>query len=100
MLIAVDIDGTLATETHGDYSSCRPFTRRINRIKRLYRAGHTIWIFTARGGGHRSLTEAQLKVWGVPYHRLIMDKPKADKFVDDKGINADDFFADTLSSRP
>ena len=38
------------------------------------------------------LTEKQLKEWGCKYHELIMGKPHADLFIDDKGINSDEFF--------
>jgi hypothetical protein len=38
------------------------------------------------------LTENQLKDWGCKYNELIMGKPHADLFIDDKGINCDDFF--------
>ena len=34
----------------------------------------------------------ELKEWGCKYHELIMGKPHADLFIDDKGINSDEFF--------
>jgi len=40
------------------------------------------------------LTEKQLKDWGCKYHELILGKPHADFFIDDKGIQCDDFFKD------
>tara|TARA_B100000925_G_scaffold19428_1_gene13317 strand:- start:83 stop:310 length:228 start_codon:yes stop_codon:yes gene_type:complete len=38
------------------------------------------------------LTEKQLKDWGCKYHTLILGKPHADFFIDDKGVNSDEFF--------
>jgi hypothetical protein len=38
------------------------------------------------------LTTEQLNTWGCKYHELILGKPHADLFIDDKGINCDDFF--------
>jgi hypothetical protein len=38
------------------------------------------------------LTENQLKSWGCKYHKLILGKPSGDYYIDDKGINSDDFF--------
>ena len=38
------------------------------------------------------LTENQLKSWGCKYQELILGKPHADYFIDDKGINSNDFF--------
>ena len=42
----------------------------------------------------KPLTLMQLDIWGCKYHELIMGKPHADLFIDDKGINCDDFFKD------
>jgi hypothetical protein len=38
------------------------------------------------------LTENQLKSWGCKYHSLVLGKPSGDYYIDDKGINSDDFF--------
>ena len=78
-------------------------------INKLYDEGNHITYFTARGMGRFSddpnasakasallfdLTEKQLKDWGCKYHDLILGKPHADFFIDDKGIQCDDFFKD------
>jgi len=41
-----------------------------------------------------SLTEKQLKEWGAKYDQLILGKPSADVYVDDKGISDGNFFGD------
>lgn len=91
----VDIDGTICTNTDGDYALAKPFESRIHHVNALYDAGHTISFFTARGSttgiDWRALTEEQLSKWGVRYHTLIMGKPHADLFIDDKAIRADDY---------
>ena len=38
------------------------------------------------------LTKQQLDEWGVKYNELIMGKPHADYFIDDKGVKDEDFF--------
>ena len=38
------------------------------------------------------LTRQQLEEWGVKYNELIMGKPHADFFIDDKGVKDEDFF--------
>ena len=38
------------------------------------------------------LTKQQLEEWGVKYNELIMGKPHADYFIDDKGVKDEDFF--------
>jgi len=93
MTYCFDIDGTICTDTQGDYKSAQPFPSRIKHVNELYEAGHTIKLFTARGSTtginwHR-ITEEQLAEWGVQYHNLIMGKPFADFFIDDKAIQSD-----------
>ncbi len=88
-----DIDGTLCTDTGGKYEMAQPFYERIAVVNSLYRSGHIIKLFTARGTttgiDWRALTERQLKIWEVSYHELIMGKPEADIFIDDKSFNSD-----------
>ncbi len=40
------------------------------------------------------LTKMQLSIWGCKYHELIMGKPHADHFIDDKGVSDHAFFKD------
>ena len=40
------------------------------------------------------LTDKQLKEWGCKYHELIMGKPHADYFIDDKAWPDKVFFND------
>ena len=42
----------------------------------------------------QQITELQLKLWGCKYHELILGKPSGDYYVDDKGINLNEFFGD------
>ena len=106
----VDIDGTICTPTVGrDYHKAEPWQDRIKVLNKLYDEGNYIIYFTARAMGRFSkhphsiasvkaeaalfeLTQKQLKDWGCKYHELIMGKPHADYFIDDKGINSDEFF--------
>ena len=104
----VDIDGTICSPTVGrDYHKATPWKDRISKINKLYDEGNTIIYFTARGMGRfagdpdaatkaaailTDLTKDQLKSWGCKYHTLILGKPHADYFIDDKGINSDEFF--------
>ena len=103
----IDIDGTICDKPEcrkdGDYETSIPKLDRIAKINTLYDEGHTIKYFTARGMGrydsrilaHRvfnELTYNQLKSWGCKFHHLIMGKPAGDVYIDDKGINDNDFF--------
>jgi hypothetical protein len=57
----------------------------------LYRNGHTIIYWTARGTvtgiNWYDLTKKQLDESGVLYHELKMGKPAYDLLIDDKSVN-------------
>ena len=103
----VDIDGTICDwEAGRDYTLAQPYPERIKDINDLYDKGNTIVYFTARGMGRYggkvekaietfyAITESQLDRWGCKYHQLILGKPSADYYIDDKGIEANEFFGD------
>ena len=91
-----DIDGTLCTNTEGKYETAEPFAERIQKVNALYAEGHTIVLFTARGSttgvDWRDLTVEQMEKWEVCYHTLLLGKPYADVFIDDKGVSDTDWF--------
>lgn len=98
-----DIDGTICTNTCGQYDKAEPFLDRIDIINSLYENGNTIIFATARGMGstknnqiaayskYYDYTEKQLKKWGVKFHSLFLGKPNGDLYIDDKGVS-DKFF--------
>lgn len=61
MTYCFDIDGTLCTDSNGNYPLAEPIFARIQKARKLYSEGHTIVIFTARGasggGKWEALTE-------------------------------------------
>lgn len=90
-IYAFDIDGTICTNTYGEYQKASPFLDRIDSINDLYNSGNIIKLFTARGSttgkNWFEFTKTQLSKWGVLYHELILGKPEADYFIDDKACN-------------
>ena len=107
MTYVFDLDGTLCTHVEdGDYRKATPIKKRIKKVNKLSKEGHSIVIYTARGMGrfegniwkcHNEFfffTQKQLKGWGVLYHKLVLGKPSGDFYIDDKGINDETFFAD------
>ena len=109
MKYVIDIDGTICDKPvgmhhDGDYSISVPKKERIEKINQLYDEGHYITYLTARGMGRHGnsrmlahkefydLTYNQLRGWGCKFHELHMGKPAGDYYIDDKGVNADDFF--------
>ena len=106
-IYCVDIDGTICN--NGDCESCKyegstPIKDNIDKINKLYDEGNIIKYFTARGMGRYkddaqkakdkfyNLTKMQLDIWGCKYHELILGKPSADYYIDDKAIQANEFF--------
>jgi len=104
MTYVFDIDGTLCSLTNGDYKMAEPFEERIQEVNKLYNDGHTIILNTARGMGRNNndmvkailefydFTRDQLYEWGLEYHHLFLGKPAGDIYIDDKGINDENFF--------
>ena len=70
-----DIDGTVCTNTFGEYKEAKPYKERIEFINNLYEEGNIIKYFTARGTttgiNWFDLTKTQLNEWGALYHELI-----------------------------
>jgi len=102
MKYCFDIDGTICNTPNKDdgkpdYENATPFPFVVEQVNRLYDEGHKIILQTARGRGsginHTSLTIEQLDRWGVKYHELepMFHKPTADWFIDDKGINVEEW---------
>ena len=106
MKYVVDIDGTICSITDGKYDDAVPNEDRIAKINKLYDEGNQIIYLTARGMGRSSnnadlakktfyeLTKNQLDRWGCKYHKLVLGKPSGDYYIDDKGMNANEFFGD------
>lgn len=94
----VDIDGTICTNTDGEYKDAVPFSSNIRKINELYDAGNEIVYWTARGSttgiDWTELTTNQLKKWGVKYTELHLRKPHYDLFICDKAMNSDVFFSE------
>lgn len=88
----VDIDGTICTNTEGDYANAEPYPDAIAAVNAFYDAGHYVVLFTARGSGTgidwTDVTRRQMADWGVKHHDLRFGKPPADVYIDDKAVNA------------
>jgi hypothetical protein len=91
--LCFDLDGVLCTNTFGDYESAEPLEWAIARINALSRAGHRIVILTARGSATGidwgAPTRAQLDRWGVHYDEIVLGKPSADVYIDDRAVHSD-----------
>ena len=104
MKYVIDIDGTICTTKSGDYDRSIPIVERISFVNNLFENGHEVVYFTARGMGSTNedrteainrwfdFTKKQLDSWGAKYNDLILGKPSADFYVDDKNLSIFDFF--------
>ena len=104
MVYIIDIDNTICKTVGSDYENSIPYHDKIEKINQLYDDGNVIKYFTARGMGRYkddaqkakdkfyNLTKMQLDIWGCKYHELILGKPSADYYIDDKAIQSDEFF--------
>ena len=95
-ILCFDIDGTLVYDL---YNSPFPIEKNVSFCNEAYKNGHKIILHTARGmlsnNGVRELVESNrpyiesvLSSLGILYHELILMKPFADLYIDDKAIPA------------
>ena len=105
MKYVIDIDGTICKEVllpdgKKDYSKHEPIPERIEKINKLFDAGHTIKYMTARGAvsgvDYYNLTNNQLVTWGAKFHELSVGKKEHyDVWIDDKAFWSENFFRET-----
>lgn len=103
MRYCFDLDGTICntpmrlSDKKPGYLESTPIPFMVDQVNRLYDEGNHIIIMTARGRGSgidwTDLTRNQLALWGVKYHQIepMFHKPTADIFIDDKGINVEEW---------
>ena len=103
MKYCFDLDHTLCNTPSDEdghnvrYWDATPIPFMVGQVNRLYDEGHHIIIQTARGRSSKidwtDLTKECLERWGVKYHELepMFHKPNADIFIDDKGINLEEW---------
>ena len=101
MKYCFDLDGTICHTPSKDskplYHEASPIPFMVEQVNRLFDEGNKIIIMTARGRGSgknwTDWTIKQLDMWGVKYHELepMFHKPTADIFIDDKGINVEEW---------
>lgn len=80
-VIAIDFDGTA--------------NENVKQVNELYEdKNNFIVIHTSRSSNIRVQTEEELHVLGIRYHALVMDKMRADVYIDDKNAGGLTFFFD------
>lgn len=97
-----DLDNTLCDTKKNesgnwDYVGSKPMKNRIELVNSLYEDGNYIIVETARGSVSKKNwyeeTHNQLVSFGLKFHELRTGvKFNGDIFIDDKGVNSEDFF--------
>lgn len=97
-IFCFDLDGTLVT-SGVDYTKVKPIKETVEFVRYLKSEGHTVIIHTARGmlsrNGNVEKIQAEvlpqiektLRDFDIPYDQLIIGKPYADFYIDDKAIS-------------
>jgi hypothetical protein len=70
-VIAIDLDGTALN-----------YPDKVNEL--FENPNNFIVIYTARSKSVRGMTEQELSHVGIKYHALVMEKLRADVYVDDR----------------
>lgn len=85
--IMVDLDGVVSTEERVfDRPLAKPIDGAREALQGLKDAGHTIVIYTARGWAEYNVTKHWLDRHGMAYDALLMGKPIAHVWIDDRAI--------------
>lgn len=86
MIYSFDIDNTLV-----NFFSGIPNKELIEHIRRCFENGNYIYIETARLKNTKRDTVYLLQKYNIPYHCLIMDRPKVHLRIDDLCINVNKY---------
>lgn len=91
--ICVDLDGVICNEPDMEppkrYKHVEIYTEAIKFIRTLFELGYEVIIYSARFEEDRELTEKILDNNDIPYDNLILGKPYADVYIDDRAIEFD-----------
>ncbi len=85
--IVIDIDGVIARISDNlDYSNSDVVVGAKEALEELKRRGWIIVLFTARHFNHLRTTKMWLERNKIPYDHLVMGKPTARYYIDDRAI--------------
>jgi len=102
-VLCVDVDDTICFTQNRDYERSVPNTPMIEKLREARGLGYTIILHTARGQGRSNNNVASVadqvfdeiesfcKRFDVPYDDIVLYKPLAILYIDDKAIRPDEF---------
>ncbi len=84
----VDFDNTLTLDNVKYWEGERPEPDEdvLDAVRKHYRDGATVVVWTARPWREASRIAAHLTEWGLPYHGIRCEKGSGDLYVDDKAV--------------
>ena len=101
--MVVDVDDTILTTENRDYANSAPVFGVVGKLREARAKGWHIILFTARGmgrsNGNIELVREQVIAevtsfcdkWDVPYDEVMVGKPWAAMYVDDKALRPNEF---------
>jgi capsule biosynthesis phosphatase len=102
-VICFDVDDTLCVTKNRDYANSEPIEPMVARLREAKANGWRVVLYTARGQGRSNgqwetvAEEVKLEIaafcqrHNVPYDEIIVGKPWAKWYVDDKALRPDEF---------
>ena len=103
MTIVIDVDDTILTTENRDYPNSKPIVQVIEKLREARSKDWRIILHTARGMGRSNgnielVREAVIDEitsfcckWNIPYDEIIIGKPWAAMYVDDKAVTPMEF---------
>ena len=104
-VLCVDVDDTICSTVNRDYPNSKPIEPVIEKLREAKAKGYRIVLHTARGQGRSEgmwetvsdevLAEivAFCKRFAIPYDSIVLGKPWARWYIDDKALRPDEFLA-------
>lgn len=101
--LCVDVDDTLCFTNDNDYTKSRPNNPVVAKVREAKAKGWWIVLHTARGMGRSDghietvadevLTEVRefCKQYDIPYDEIVVGKPWARWYIDDRALRPDEF---------
>jgi len=85
--LAIDLDGVIAKVREDlDYANCEVIPGAREALNALREKGWLIALHTARHFNHLTTTREWLERNNIPYDHLIMGKPTARFYIDDRAV--------------
>lgn len=88
MTLLIDLDGVVCSEEQTfERSLAKPIPGAREALLALREHGHTLVIYSARSWSEFRMTKKWLEDHGIPFDSLLLGKPVADLFIDDRAVH-------------